>query len=1033
MKSPHIPHRFLLASAVVGAMSLALGAATAGATTYNLGAIDYEGNIGSAESPWNWGTASNWNPEGVPGSSDTITWAPPKTSSHRHAYISLDGDYTVGSLEQNYRTLHLYKDPNTVAETVSLTFATQLGGNGYQNSHELSAGVKLVVSASATYNCSPSDHAFSGMDIKSGAEADIYGSILSRVMKLDVNGGTLVFAPASYAVHGWGRSQTDHDEINIASGSASFPNGIAMTGTFTEPNQVNQSGGTATFGGDFTSQMAWTYTWSGGTLAITDDSTFGANVALAIPASAAVSLDIASGKTFAAPGLSADSSASITVTGGGTFSIVPTTASIILQNGSLGLATSGTYDLSNVSVGSGAATITLTAFGATINALPAALASATFSADLSGATAGTVILNSSDPSVLAKVKSDLDASAPAGMSLVVSGTSLSLEAQTAYAFTITGDLLGTTGWGGAVPPAGEEVSIEGSGVVATYASGAIPAWASITVKDGATLRVAGDATLPPVILNKSATLEIDNTATVTLANVGDLSGIATASQVPVLSVASGATLSVPGGMKFSNVNIALSGTVAATTAGGITFGYAAAGETAYIGLVANGGTISIEPGSGDYNTSPLAFCCPAVGGTVNAIGSLVLSNATLLPNYPRGEIFPLTIAYQIGFYVGVNNPANVPFEVVFDNTQWGVLGGFFVKGGATFRLANGGAYKNFESIGYWGRYAQIAENGRIVVGSGSEFRMNALGDYGTHPLEVAPTSSGHQAIVVEDGGVFETYRFSGNGNGVFVASNSVYTIYMPYLYNEHVSSSSGSVTIYDTKNIPFEGFSAVDIADGATMTFSTRNKVFWDAGQFDDESGDRVVALANVPITGGGSILVSNANANVFGIVVQSGANTATGTAGVVLPTAANIGATTLYFADGANWAGTVIATNDLVRLVKDFAAATNAAATPTPVEVSFGGIEMQDDFALRLWQNGSCDTINIGANGWTGSGKLNFEFVDFASPGAQAWKVATQPAGTALPSVKKASFSLYTQTSATEGLVDVFLKVANGTAILLR
>ena len=51
--------------------------------------------------------------------------------------------------------------------------------------------------------------------------------------------------------------------------------------------------------------------------------------------------------------------------------------------------------------------------------------------------------------------------------------------------------------------------------------------------------------------------------------------------------------------------------------------------------------------------------------------------------------------------------------------------------------------------------------------------------------------------------MFETYRFSGNGNGVFVASNSVYTIYMPSLYNEHVSSSSGSVTIYDTTNVPF--------------------------------------------------------------------------------------------------------------------------------------------------------------------------------------------------------------------------------------
>lgn len=421
----------------------------------------------------------------------------------------------------------------------------------------------------------PSDHTWSGMNIKSGAEADIYGAILSRVMKLEVNGGTLVFAPASYAIHGWGRSENDHDEINIASGSVSFPNGIAMTGTFTVSNQVNQSGGTATFGGDFTSQMAWTYTWSGGTLAITGDSTFGANVALIIPESASVSLDIASGKTFAAPGLSADSAASITVTGGGTFSIAPTLASIILQNSSLGIATSGTYDLANVSVGSGAATIALTAFGATIDSLPAALASATFSADLSSVAAGTVVLNSSDPAVLAKVKADLDASAPEGMALVVSDTALSLEKDAGADNTIssTGDLLAAASWGGGtVPAAGSEVAVAGSGVVATYSGGTVPAWTSIEVKDGATLRISTVASdLPQIKLNKNATLEIAEGAFLTLSRSSDLVGIATATQVPVLSIASAATLNVPGGMQFANVNISLSGTIAATTAGGITF------------------------------------------------------------------------------------------------------------------------------------------------------------------------------------------------------------------------------------------------------------------------------------------------------------------------------------------------------------------------------------------------------------------------------------------------------------------------------
>ena len=924
-----------------------------------LGGDANENNVGSSSSPVYWYGSANWTP-GIPGSGDSINWAPSKTGSHRHAYVELDNDCEIAELSANYRTIHIYKAPAAVE--VSFTINTQLGGSGYQQCHEVNDGVKLVLPVGSTMICSAGDHNYSGIAVKSGGEVELCGALQTRVMKLEVEaGGTLEFDPSSYSIHSWGRSDNDHDEINVSGGMVFFRNGITMTGTASTPaNQINQTGGTVEFYDNFTSETPWTYTWSAGMLRIVGSSTFGANIALVIPASSSVTLDVAPGQTFSAPGLSADPTSSITVIGGGTFSIAPTTVPIVIQNGSLGLATSGTYDLSNVSLGAGAtASIALTALGATVNSLPSALADATFKADLSGAAAGTTVLNSSDATILEKAKTDLAASVPAGMALVVSGTTLSLEAQSSYVFTVSGDVLGAAGWGGAVPPAGADVAIDGQGVVATYSAGVIPAWASIEVKGGATLRIAASATPPPIMLNKSATLEIVNGAVVTLANASDLSGIATASQLPVLSITAGATLNVPGGMKFSNVDIVLAGTIAATTAGGITFGYAAAGETTYFGLAANGGTISIEPGSGSYNTSPLEFCCPAVGGAVNAVGSLTLANSTILPRYERsGTTYPLTVAYQIGFNLGVNNPAGTLFEVVFDNTQWGVLGSFYVKGGATFRLVNGGAYTTFESLGYWGRYGQISENGRLVVGSGCEFRMNAMGDYGSNPLQVNPPSAGHQAIIVEDGGVFENYRFSGNGRGVFVASNSVYRIYQPSIYDEHYSASSGTTTIYDTKNIPFEGFQSVEVAEGATLTFTTRNKVFWDSGQFDETSGDRVVALADVPITGGdASIVLSNANVNAFGVIVRSGANTATGVAGVSAP-AAGVGATTLYFASGANWAGTVVADGNvaLTNLVDASASSTN----------SFGTLRLDVDFPVRVWkENGAVvasDVLDVGA-----------------------------------------------------------------------
>ena len=522
----------------------------------------------------------------------------------------------------------------------------------------------------------------------------------------------------------------------------------------------------------------------------------------------------------------------------------------------------------------------------------------------------------------------------------VSGSS-SAEVLSAYNFSKSGNVLDAAKWGGERPPAGADVAIDGAGVVATLSSGSFPAWNSVEVKNGATLRVSTNAMLPPITLDKSARLEIANGAVVTVANAADLAGIATAEQLPVLAIAANSTLYVPGGMKFSNVNILLEGTIASTTYGGIAFGYASAVETAYFGMTSDHGTISILPGpDGSYNISPVEFCCPAVGGTVNAVGSLVFRSTTFLPQYERGRIFHLTINYQIGFYLGVNNSEDSPFEVVFDNTEWGVLGSFMVKGGATFRLVNGGRYNDFESVGYWGRYAQISESGRIVVGRGCEFRLNSLGDYGKHALEISPSAPSHQAIVVEDGGVFETYRSSGNGSGVLAASNGVYQIYLP---SQHQEGSSE----YDTTNVPFAGLASVNLADNSKLTFTTRNKVFWDPGQFGDESGARVVALADVPITGSNaSIELDNANVNAFGVVVRSGGNTATGTAGVVEP-AVGEGETTLYFADGANWAGTVLSDN--VALTNLVDAAQGVAVTFNNLRLPNGNLVVRRNDTLTI------------------------------------------------------------------------------------
>lgn len=925
-------------------------AATALAETKVLRGENTESDVGSATSPVEWGVPDNWEPVGVPGREDTVNWAVDRPNSYHHAYIALDGDYSISMLTNNYRCLHLYKSPLAAESMVTFTVNTQLNGTGYTKGHEVNDGVKFVLPKDSLIVFSKGDHTYSGFDVKPGGALEILGSIQSRVMKLDIeDDASLVFAPASYAIPSWGRTNDDHDEINITGGESSFPGGITMTGSASTPdNQINHSDGVVTFGGNFTSQMPWTYTWSGGRLAVTDDVAFGSNVRLAVPASSSVTLDVAQGKTFAAPNITADSSATIEKTGDGVFSFSPVDASVAVRGGGIGLATDGTYDLSRVTFAQGT-TVSLAALGATVNSYDASLEqNATFAADLSAASAGAIVLNSTSPALLEKAKTDLAGSLPSGFGFSINGTTLLVETQSAYNFRTSGEIGAAAGWGEALPPDGADVAVSGEGVVATLSSGAFPAWNSIEVKNGATLCVTTDATLPHVILSLDATLEIAGGATVTLADAANLTGNATASQLPVVSVAAGATLNVPGGMKFRNVNVDLKGTVATTSDGGITFGYAAARETTYIGFTAAADSvIDIKEGSSSsYGLDALEFCCPAVGGTVVAVDALTLTGVKL----PKSSGHDYTTGHHHGFHLGVNNPSAEMFEVIFDSMRWGVGGKVYIKGGATFRLRNNAAFINYEHHTAWDRYAEISEKGRLVVDEGCEFRLNALGNYGDRSLVLNPSEDGFQSIVVKDGGVFETYRSSGSRKGVFAAEGQVeYRVFEPYIYYE---TSLGQV--YSTKNIPFEGLSSVEVKADSVLKFTTRNQA--NGHGYFNSGDDRVVSLADVPITGGGSIALDNANANVFGVIVKSGSNTATGSAGVVAP-AAGEGATTLWFDDGANWAGTVIAGN---------VALTNTAGSAA-ASADFARLDLADgaEFPVRVWKvNGvvsTNDTLNVG------------------------------------------------------------------------
>ena len=911
-----------------------------------------------------WTDLSNWSTEGFDGAAAT---ALPASTDELYGLASYNFD-----LGNQTRTIKkCYNDSNST-DSFSITLENgRLDITGElrccRGTVDVNNGATLQMPANSTiytglYLGAAEADRFS-VNINSGGSMTVLGTARFFNTKYNVaNGGTLTFSPSTLRIS----TQSYACRTGIENeGTLNLPNGLSM-GVFDNTTSgasftLWQTSGTLNLGGAITANSipgTFNVDFAGGTVNVTGNASFDVTAA---NVSGPVTFNVAEGKTLNTTSLAVDNTGSFTKAGPGFIAFPATAQAVTVSEGGVAL-NDGTYDLSAVTFASGT-TVHLASFGGTINAggYPASLTEyATFTADLTAAATGTTIFNSDDATLLQKVKDDLTSGVPTGLELTISGTQLLLETATSEAntFTTSGNIAEGSGWGGSVPDQGASVAISGENVVGTLPSGAaLPAWASIEVKNGATLRIEANAVLPPITLNKNATLvignnAIDNNAEVTLNNLSGVCNIhGDEITIPTISVESGATLKVPGGMKFANVNILLEGTIATVATGGITFGYADNGSTTYIGFTANGGTLSITEGSSStYDIDPIEFCCPTLGSTVVAVGDLVLNSAIL----PRTSGYTYMQGRMVGLHLGRNNPDGQAFNLVFNNTQWGTSGKLYICGGASFRLTNNSSFITYEHHTQWDRYAEISGNGQLYVGDGCEFRLNAFGNWGDRALIVNSTLVSHRSVVVEDGGIFETYRWSGNGNGTFSVSNGVYQIFEPYIVDNDQLKST---------NVPFNGLHEVDIATNSVLTFTTRNQANGH-GYFND-GADRVVALADVPITGGGSIALDNANVNAFGVVVKSGANTATGTASVVAPTGSE-GATTLYFADGANWAGRVVAGNVALTNLTDGAA----------VNVDFGALDLAVDFPIRVWtDNGGSivtnDMLNVGTYDNTNGGRL--------------------------------------------------------------
>ena len=519
------------------------------------------------------------------------------------------------------------------------------------------------------------------------------------------------------------------------------------------------------------------------------------------------------------------------------------------------------------------------------------------------------------------------------------------------------DLSNPSGWLGGVVPDGQEISIDGVDVVVADPE---ISFASIKLKNGASLVVRRpvaseyvETKLPSIELSAGTELRIESGAVATVD--GALTTVLSSNEeVPKIFVASEGVLNVQGRTKFKNCSIVLNGTLATITDGGIVFGYALPDETARFSMFATNATIASYHGSANVtrNASRIDFASPEVGGKVVLDAPVELVSTTVMIN-----------KYD-GFAFGVNNPSDVSFMVVADNTRLDYGAETVIAGGANLVLTNNASLfhvrdhstnKRVDEVSY---PLIVKEFGRITLVDGGTIKQPIChidNDY-TGAVILNPSEPGWAGIEVLDGGVAEWRKI----NGKKTAAGEAWS---PY----------GSVTFADSTLCIGKGYwyawtsaqddlldslDVVEIQDGKTLLLKGIDPTFFDNGP------NNLKFLLTSPFTGSGNIVIANTRSNQTMMpVVMSGENTNTGTIEVLLPSAENK-ESYLYFQNGANWAGRVVA-NGRMEIVDKVTGSTYTH--DSPVTVNFAKLDLQADFPVKVWkdENGKItgnDVLNVGA-----------------------------------------------------------------------
>ena len=194
-------------------------------------------------------------------------------------------------------------------------------------------------------------------------------------------------------------------------------------------------------------------------------------------------------------------------------------------------------------------------------------------------------------------------------------------------------------------------------------------------------------------------------------------------------------------------------------------------------------------------------------------------------------------------------------------------------------------------------------------------------------------------------------RPDGNGNSKL----TVYDSYYDCAYDAYITSQMHEGEYLFLPDL-FVGLGELNIPENSFCAVRALDHVTWgDAGQKNDGAEERRCKVySELEISGDGDLIVTNGViGRYFEVIMQSEKNTCTGNLKVDSPDGYDA---KLYFADGANWAGTVTAGNvALTNLVDSAAACTNRFGT---LDLAAG-----TTFPIRVWKTGGVIVAHDGLN----------------------------------------------------------------------